>query len=522
MTEKSLSAISQDTSQAVHAPRRIASYNLMTQEPLGEVSSATPEMISQAMQTARHAQTAWAARPLQERLNLLRQFRNLLYQHLDAVLQVLMVEQGKVAPEAMGEVVALLEGISFYLHHAKKILKPRRPFVRLLPHRRHIIEHRPYGVALIISPWNYPVLLPMTPVVAALIAGNTVILKPSEFVPQISELLTRLLHQAGFPKDVFQLVHGYGDVGAALIEARPDRICFTGSETTGRKIAAQAGDLLIPATLELGGKDAALVLEDANIQRSARGIVWASSFNSGQTCQSIERVYVMRPIAEALIMAMKKVMDEEVYPGPSTHARSTYGPTTTEPQFKIIEKHLAEAVELHARIITGKNRADGRYHPPAIVTDIPEDATIVTEETFGPVFVVIPTDTEEEMIQKVNASRFGLTASIWTEDNPRGLRIGRKMDVGVVSLNDHILSAAAPEMPWGGRKASGYGRTRSHEGLLEMTVPVAMSYERFRVPFEIFWLPYTRLKSGIVRRIVHLFYGASWRDKLRAFNPFAK
>ncbi len=498
--------------------RTIVAHNPATNEPLGEVVSATADDVLDVMERARAAQPAWAARSLDERLKLLREMQRALYRHYDDFVNMLVAEQGKTAHEAMTELLPTIEMFSYYVRRSKRILKPRRTFVKLAPHRRHIVERRPHGVVLVIAPWNFPVLLSLTPIIAALIAGNTAILKPSEYSTQVSELIGVIAKEAGIPPDVLQIVHGYGDVGAALIEAQPDKICFTGSEGTGRKIGSKAGELLIPVTLELGGKDAAIVLEDADIERTARGLVWAGMVNAGQACLSVERIYVVRSVADQLVKAMQAVMDKHVYPGPGDNPRSTYGAITTETQLKTIQHQLDDAAEHDAHLIRGKNTGEGRFCTPTIVTNVTEDSEVMAEETFGPVITVTPVDSGEEAIRRANASRFGLTASVWTENKERGLWLARQLHVGVSSLNDHIWSASAPEMPWGGVNASGYGRTRGPEGLLEMTYPHAISYERARLPFEPFWLPYTSMKRSLLKRFVHLWYGPTWRDKLKAFR----
>jgi acyl-CoA reductase-like NAD-dependent aldehyde dehydrogenase len=216
---------------------------------------------------------------------------------------------------------------------------------------------------------------------------------------------------------------------------------------------------------------------------------------------------------------MKDVMDRYVYPGPGDQPRSTYGAITTDNQMKVIQDQIADAKEHKAGIITGDNQPsqDGRFYLPTLVTNLPDDAAMNNEETFGPIISIIAVDDEEEAIERANNTRFGLTASVWTENKIRGMRIARQMQTGVVSVNEHIISASTPEMPWGGVKASGYGRTRSIEGLLSMTVTQSLSYERFRLPFEPFWIPYTRLKRTFLRRFIHFWYGPTWRDKLKAF-----
>lgn len=499
--------------------QKIISRSPITDEFIGEVVCTPIEDAPAAVNKARQAQPGWAARPISERLYLVRQLQRALYRHYDEVIDAMIAEQGKSVQDAMFEMVPTMEMISYYLRNATKILEPERVFIFLAAHRHHRIVRRPHGVVLVISPWNFPALLPLTPVVAALIAGNTVILKPSEYATQVSTVLEKVIYEAGVPLDVFQMIYGYGDIGAALIEAGPDKICFTGGEKTGRIIGAEAGKRLIPVTLELGGKDAAIVLEDANVERTARGIIWAGTLNAGQACVSIERVYVMQPIADQLIDAMERIVERHVQPGEGYDPKATYGSIVTEAQKQLIDQQIEEAKRSTSQLIVGKSTTQrGRFVMPTILVDVPEDLSIVQEETFGPVMTVTVVDSEEEAIKLTNASRYGLTASIWTENNQRALRLADQLHVGVISINDHLWSSSTPHMPWGGVKASGYGRTRSREGLLDMTVSQAISHERVRLPFEPFWLPYNRLKRELLRRFVDLWYGPTWRDKLRAFS----
>lgn len=501
--------------------KKIISYNPATGQANGEVIAAATADVASIMERARKAQTLWAARPLDERVEILKQVKRAFYNHHEDILAVMVNEQGRTTHEAdVAEYLPTLAMLDYYIRRAPKILKSRKVFVWPLAYRRHLITRKPHGTVLVIAPWNFPIYLSMAPIATALVAGNAVIFKPSEFATQSGELIKRILYEGQVPEDVFQVVHGYGDVGAALIDAHPDKICFTGSEATGRKIAAKAGQMLIPVTLELGGKDAALVMEDANLKRTAQGLVWGGTLIAGQACVSVERVYVVQSVAEKLIQEMKAVIEKHVHPGPGNQTASTYGAITTEAQLKIIEAQVEEAKQQGARIVTGGKRMDlaGRFYAPTVITDVRDDMAVVKDETFGPVIVVVSVEDEAEAIRRSNESIYGLTASVWTEDRQRGKRIAAKLQVGVTSVNDHITSMNAPHMPWGGVKATGYGRTRSHEGLLEMTTAHGFSTERIRLPFEPFWLPYTAWKRSLIRRFTHLWYGPTWQDKLKAFR----
>ncbi len=504
-------------------PRLIVSTNPATGQKLGEVRAALPADIKAIMDIARLAQGPWERLGLKERLAFMRSLKDALYRNRDLISDTIVAEQGRPPFEALIEFWPTIELVSFYLRNARRILAPRRVFVPLVPHRAHWIEHRALGVVLVIAPWNFPLLLSLTPIVAALIAGNTVVYKPSEFASQSGEVIAKVIREAGFPPEVFQIVHGEGDVGAALIREKPDKICFTGSASTGRKVAAAAGELLIPVTLELGGKDAAIVLEDADLDRAASGIVWGGMINAGQVCASVERVFVMRSVADQFVEKMAKVVNENLRLGPGGDDGTTMGAITTDAQIRIISNQVQDAVAQGARVVVGGRMVEdkaGRFYLPTLLTNVTPEMRVAKDETFGPVIVVIPVDSGEEALKLANASNYGLTGSVWTRSRARGIALARRMEAGSVGVNDHLMSSSVPNMPWGGVKDSGYGRTRGREGLLEMTTTQSLSIERLAaLPREFFWYPYTPLKYTLLRRVLRLMYGPTWGDRLRALLP---
>jgi len=499
--------------------KTIVSTSPATGRKLGEVPVTTPQEITAMMARARAAQPRWFRSGLGHRMNILRDMRTALVNNLDRIIASLVAEQGKVPFEALCEYWPAVELGAVYLRNAANALKPKNIFIGLSPHQMHWVERRPFGVVLIIAPWNFPVLLSFAPIMSALITGNTVIYKPSEYATQTGLEIARVVKEAGVPDDVFQIAQGAGDVGAALVQAKPDKISFTGSVATGRKIAAAAGQLLIPCTLELGAKDAAIVLEDADLDRAAVGIVWGALHNAGQACLSIEQVYAARSVVEPLTAKMKAAIDKYIKVGPGEAVGTTMGALITPAQLKIVESQVNDAIDKGAQVVTGGqplSEGNGQFYPPTILTNITPEMRLMKDETFGPIIPVLPFDDVSEVIERVNQSVYGLTGSVWTRNRRRGMEIMSQLEVGHASVNEHIVSASLPNLPWGGVKDSGYGSTRGIEGLLEMTRPQSFSVERlFLLPIEYFWYPYTPFKYNFLRRFIKFLYAPTLLEKIR-------
>ncbi|MEP7285450.1 MAG: aldehyde dehydrogenase family protein [Chloroflexota bacterium] len=501
-------------------PNVLVSTSPATGRKLGEVWVTPPAEAEAVMTRARQAQDSWKALGLKGRLAVMRKLKRTMYRYTDLLVDTLVAEQGRPRFEALIEFWCTIELLAYDIRIAPRTLAPEHTLVPLVPHRVHWVEKNPYGTVLVIAPWNFPLLLSLTPIFSALIAGNTVVYKPSEFSTQMGEALVKVIYEAGVPREVFQIVHGAGDLGAALVKARPNKIVFTGSPTTARKIAAAAGELLIPLTLELGGKDAAIVLEDADLDRTAAGLVWGGLLNAGQACLSVERIYVRCEVADQLVAKMAKIINEQVRIGPGEAPETTMGAITTDAQLNIIDSQVREAIEQGARLVSGgrvvEDRA-GRFYLPTLITNATPMMRIVSEETFGPVIAVIPVSSDEEALKQANSTRYGLTGSVWTGNRARGIALAKRMRVGHASVNDHIVSASVPSLPWGGMDDSGYGRTRGREGLLDMIVTQVISAERFKpLPRELFWYPYTPLKLTLIQRAIDVLYAPRWLDKLRA------
>lgn len=501
-------------------PVVLESYNPATGGKLGTVPVSTPEEVRQAVVTARLAQRAWGALTVRERLRALRPLRRTLVTQCETLVALSVAEQGKDQMIAYGEVLTVLRLLNYYFRCAPRVLRPRRVFPLLGLLRVNRIVPRPYGVVGVISPWNYPVSLTLEPTFAALIAGNAVVIKPSEQTPLLGLKLGTLFREAGLPADLVQVVTGDAAVGATLIASGIDRLVFVGSVPNGRKVAALAGQHLVPVTLELGGKDAAIVLADADLDRAAAGIAWAANLNAGQTCLAIERVYVVEAVAEPFLQRLVAEV-QRLRVGPGTDPTTDIPPITTPAQLAVIQSQLADAVARGARILCGGRLADrpGRFFEPTVVTDVTDAMLLMREETFGPVIAVQRVHDAEEAVRRTNASPFGLTASVWTRNLELGRRLAARLEVGDAAVNDHGTPAGNPEIPWGGMKASGYGRTRGQEGLLEMVTLQHLSWPRFQTKREPFWFPNSARTIATVRRAIPLLFG-TWRERMAALREF--
>ncbi len=455
------------------ATRRVTPVNPATGEVLRQMECASASEVRGAVERARAAQPAWQTLGIKPRAQILRRFQRLLHAEKDPVARAVSREMGKPVTEALlTDVLVVLDTARFLTEHAFEVLREER-----VPHANLVLKAKsarlvrePYGVIGIIAPWNYPLSTPAGESMAALIAGNAVVLKPSEFTPLVALELARLLHAAGVPEDVFQVAVGDGETGAALVESAIDKVIFTGSVRTGKRVAESAARRLLPCVLELGGKDPMLVLDDADVDIASTAAVWGAFVNAGQTCLSVERCYVHRSLYDRFLAAcVEKTGRLRV--GNGAHPNTDVGPLIHQQQLRIVEGHVEDAVARGARLLAGGKQLPelgANFYAPTVLADVTHEMRVMREETFGPVLPVKAFDNDDEAVRLANDSDFGLSASVWTRNRARGEALARRVQAGTVMVNDAVSYFAIAEAPHGGVKDSGLGRTHGKIGLEEM------------------------------------------------------
>ena len=474
---------------------RFTVFNPADQQIIGSLPVFTPLQIAEAVRRARAAQSRWAAAPVTARLKILRNFQRLVADQKEAIAAVITREAGKPIAEAIStEILVVLDAAGFLLNHVPEFLRSQAvPHANPVMKLKHgVLFREPYGVVGIISPWNYPFSLPSVQALTALATGNAVVLKPSEFTPYSSLELQRLLLKAGLDPDLLQVVTGEGPAGAALLDSPIDKLIFTGSVATGKRVAQAAAARLLPVVLELGGKDPMLVLADANVNVASSAAVWGAFMNAGQTCLSVERCYVHESIYDGFLKACVE-KTARLHLGKGTDPATDVGPMIHGRQLRIVENHVNDALGRGARLLAGgKTLPDlgANFFAPTILADVDHSMAIMREETFGPVLPVRSFRNEEEAIALANDSEFGLAASVWTSDRAHGEELARRINAGTVMVNDLIACFGISEAPHGGVKASGIGRTHGRFGLEEMVWPRYVDSDSMPKMKKLWWYPY--------------------------------
>ena len=453
------------------------SHNPVDGTVLGSYPNTSAADVNAAVARARAASLAWQALGFRGRRKVLLKWASLITKQVDEIAEIVRAETGKPVSDATLEATLALGHLAWAAKHAESVLaKQHRPSGLLMFNMKTNVTRVPMGVVGVIGPWNYPIFTPMGSIAYALAAGNTVVFKPSEFTPGVGRWLADSFANIAPFADIFTCVTGLPETGKALTESAVDKVSFTGSTRTAKKVAAACAERMVPVVLECGGKDPVLVAADADIDRAAEYALWSAMSNAGQTCIGAERVYVVNEVADKFITKITELA-KEIHPGKD----GNYGPATMPSQLKVIQGHIDDAAAKGAKfVIGGVDSVKAPFVEPVIMVDVPENSTAVTEETFGPTLVINRTTDMAEAIRLANATRYGLAASVWSKRN--GEKIAAQLQCGMVSVNSVIAFAAIASVPFGGVKDSGYGRIHGPEGLLEFTYPRTVVKTIFNIP----------------------------------------
>lgn len=497
--------------------KRLTVVNPATLEKIREVPITEPEGVKVAVARARQAFGGWRELSFRDRTRHLLTLRDVILDSKTEIVDTIVAETGKTRMEALSaEVLYVCAAIDYYTKRAEEFLRERSHPVDLvlLKSKRVLTAYLPRGVVGIIAPWNFPFMMTMGESVPALMAGNAVVVKPSEFTPLSALLAQGLAEQSGLPHNLFQVATGFGETGEALID-HADQIAFTGSVATGKKVMARAAQTLKPVTLELGGKDPMIVLRDASLERAANGAVWGSLMNSGQVCMSVERVYVEEPVADAFIAKVTEKVGV-LRQGIDSNMSVDVGSMTTPRQLAIVEDHVADAVAKGAKILVGgKRKAElpGLFYEPTVLVDVDHSMKIMTDETFGPVIPMMRVKNEEEALRLANESRYGLNSSVWTRNQRKARTLARRLEAGNVCINDCLVDYLVTEVPFGGTKESGIGYRHGEGGIRKYCILQTVLEDRLGLRRELIWYPYSRKFAAFLSRFLKVLYHSRWLGK---------
>jgi acyl-CoA reductase-like NAD-dependent aldehyde dehydrogenase len=463
-----------------------------------------------AVQRARETAAWWAALGYPERRTRLLAWKSHLTRYQARLAQLVHTETGKPLADAQLEIVLAIVHLDWAARHARKVLGPRRVRSGLIAiNQASLLEYQPLGVVGVIGPWNYPVFTPMGSIAYALAAGNAVVFKPSELTPAVGDWLVSSLREVVAEQPVLQLVTGGGETGQALAGSAVDKIAFTGSAATARKVMAACAENLTPLVAECGGKDALLVGADADLDAAADAAAWGGLSNAGQTCAGVERVYVADEVYHTFL---EKLAERVAAIRPGDDREAGYGPMTMPRQVEIIERHIADALARGGRPVAGGLASVRRpYVDPVVLADVPEESRAVAEETFGPTLTVTPVRDLDEGIRRANASRYALGSAVFSRNSKRAVAAARALRSGMTSVNSVIAFAAVPTLPFGGSGESGFGRIHGADGLREFTRAKAITRQRMRPLADLTTLRRRDKDLDRVLQLVTLLHGRRYR-----------
>ncbi len=509
----------------------IISYNPATGAEVGRVPQMSADEVKAAVTRSRIAFQNWKKTSFKERAAYIMRAREVILSQMDEIAHLISAESGKPFGEAISmEIAPVLDLMQYFARNTEKLLRPTKIHIGLyaLLGRSSKIVYHPLGVVGIIPAWNYPFSIPLGEAVMSLMAGNTVVMKPSELTPMVGLKIGEIFEKAHGPtnfslSNIVQVVTGEGSTGAALVDAAPDKIMFTGSVATGKKIAEAAAKNLTSCVFELGGKDPMIVFADANLELASSAAVWGAFCNSGQSCSSVERLYVQESAAAEFT---RKIVEKvrELKQGPGGNEDISIGAMSSERQIQIVEDHVADFRAAGAKIETGGGRVlstgfsrqppeggtpSGLFFEPTVITGANNDMRGMQEETFGPTLPIATFTTEQEAIRFANDSEFGLTASVWTRDRAKGERVARQIEAGSVCVNEVLYTHGIGQTPWGGFKNSGRGRTHGREGLMELVQPQHIHVNHLALLPDAWWMPYSSNAVTTFREMAHKFASGS-------------
>ena len=498
MTRTARGSVETSTEADVDPQPTFESLDPRTGEVVGSHPIHDAHAVGEAVAGARKAQQWWADLGFSGRKQRLDAWRKVLLRRLDELAQVMCAETGKPLDDARLELVLVIDHLHWAAGNSEKVLRRRKVSPGLLmANQAASVEYLPLGVIGVIGPWNYPVFTPMGSIAYALAAGNAVVFKPSELTPGVAEWLAKSFAEVVPEQPVLTVITGFGETGAALCRAGVDKVAFTGSTATGKRVMATCAESLTPVLVECGGKDALIVDADADLPAAADAAVWGAMSNAGQTCIGVERVYVVEAVADRFL---ELVTERAAKLRPGGEPKAHFGPITMGSQVDVIRDHVDGALERGARaLVGGSHSVRPPFVEPVVLTDVPPDAAAATEETFGPTLVVERVRSADEGVERANDSRYGLGATVFSRS--RGAELARRLRVGMVAVNSVIAFAAVPALPFGGVGDSGFGRIHGEDGLREFARPQSVTRLKYRIPIN----PMTFGRSNrTVRRLIRL------------------
>jgi acyl-CoA reductase-like NAD-dependent aldehyde dehydrogenase len=500
-----------------HQAGQVPVENPATGEVVAHVPDLSADEVREMAKRARAAQPGWEALGFAGRARVMLRMQKWLLDNAERVIETIVKETGKSWEDAqLAEISYGANAFGFWAKNAEKYLGDEKvkSSAILVKGKKLMVRYRPLGLIGVIGPWNYPLTNSFGDCIPALMAGNSVILKPSEITPLTSLLMAEGLKECGTPENVFQVATGYGPTGAALVN-EVDMIMFTGSTATGKKVMQTAAETLTPVSLELGGKDPMIVLSDADLERAANAATYYSMQNSGQTCISVERVFVEEPVYDEFVAKVTEKVNAIRQGDPSGGAGTVeVGSMTFPKQVDIVEKHVNDALAKGAKALTGGHRGSGKgyYFEPTVLVDVTPDMDCMREETFGPTLPIMKVRDAEEAIRLANDSPYGLAASVFSKDVGRGEAVARRIEAGAVCVNDAMLNYSAIELPMGGWKASGLGHRHGAGGIRKYCAQQALLVSRLNMKRDLHMFPYTKKNTDRLMKAFRFLWGRGKRD----------